>query len=164
MEIIPLSQVRVKNQEVCAYLPFPPQCFSALVYLKYHTNTGYKILSCISGVDYPCRQSRLEVVYEVLSIKYNQRLRLRTLFQPKTFRFLGLDSVTNIYMGANWWEREVWDMFGILFENHPSLRRILTDYGFQGHPLRKDFPLTGYEELRYDDSVKRVVGNFIQNL
>ena len=91
--------------------------------------------------------------YELLSIKFNSRLRVKTSINEVG----SVESATKIFNSANWWEREVWDMFGIFFSNHPDLRRILTDYGFEGYPLRKDFPLSGYVEVRYDDTVKRVV-------
>jgi len=116
-------------------------------------NTQYKILVDITAVDYPSRILRFEVVYNLLSLHYNARLRIKTRLDEITPAF----SSTPIYSAAGWAEREVWDMFGIFFSNHPDLRRILSDYGFQGHPLRKDFPLTGYVEVRYDDSEKRVI-------
>jgi NADH dehydrogenase (ubiquinone) Fe-S protein 3 len=92
-------------------------------------------------------------VYLLLSLRYNQRIRIKTYTDELT----PVDSVTPLFQGANWYEREVWDMYGVFFADHPDLRRILTDYGFVGHPFRKDFPLTGYVEVRYDDEVKRVV-------
>jgi len=107
----------------------------------------------ICGVDYPERQERFDVVYHLLSPRLNARIRVKVTTNETT----PVESVTGIYAGANWFEREAWDMYGILFTGHPDLRRLLTDYGFEGHPLRKDFPLTGYVEVRYDDEVKRVV-------
>ena len=104
-------------------------------------------------MDYPSRALRFEVVYHLLSIHHNSRIRIKTPLDEMT----PLDSIVEIYNSANWWERETWDMFGIFFSNHPDLRRILTDYGFEGHPLRKDFPLSGFVEVRYDDSEKRVI-------
>jgi len=111
------------------------------------------VLTAITGTDYPERIDRFEVSYELLSLKFNNRLRVKTSINEVG----SLESITKVYNSANWWEREVWDMFGIFFSNHPDLRRILTDYGFEGYPLRKDFPLSGYVEVRYDDTVKRVV-------
>ena len=99
------------------------------------------------------RAERFEVVYHLLSPRLNARLRVKVSTDEET----PVPSITEIYPGANWYEREAWDMYGILFTGHPDLRRLLTDYGFEGHPLRKDFPLTGYVEVRYDDEVKRVV-------
>jgi NADH dehydrogenase (ubiquinone) Fe-S protein 3 len=122
-------------------------------FLRDHCNTQYKALMDVTAVDYPSRNLRFEVVYNLLSVHYNARIRIKTCVDEIT----PIHSITGVYSSAGWWEREVWDMFGIFFLGHPDLRRILTDYGFQGHPLRKDFPLTGYVEVRYDDSEKRVV-------
>ncbi len=105
------------------------------------------------GVDYPARAKRFDVVYHLMSPKQNQRIRVKL----ETAEDEPVPSVTSVYPGADWAEREAWDMYGILFTGHPDLRRILTDYGFEGHPLRKDFPTTGFVEVRYDDSLKRVV-------
>ena len=107
----------------------------------------------ICGADYPMRPKRFDVVYHLLSPYQNQRVRLRVQTDEDT----PVPSVTSVYPGADWFEREAYDLYGILFTGHPELRRILTDYGFEGHPLRKDFPLTGFVEVRYDDEVKRVV-------
>lgn len=104
-------------------------------------------------VDYPERENRFEINYLLLSVKHEIRYIVKTLVSEYKY----IHSVTNLFPSANWLEREVWDMYGVLFIEHIDLRRILTDYGFSGHPLRKDFPLTGYTELRYDDSEKRVV-------
>jgi NADH-quinone oxidoreductase subunit C len=107
----------------------------------------------ICGADYPEREERFDVVYHLLSPWLNQRIRVRT----KTDAANPVPSIVPLFPGADWFEREAYDLYGILFAGHPDLRRILTDYGFQGHPLRKDFPLTGFVELRYDDELKRVV-------
>ncbi len=107
----------------------------------------------IAGVDFPEREQRFEVVYLLLSLKKNERLRVRVVTDEKT----PIPSAISVFSSAGWYEREAWDMYGILFADHPDLRRILTDYGFEGHPQRKDFPLTGYVELRYDVEQKRVV-------
>ena len=107
----------------------------------------------LCGADYPAREKRFEVVYHLLSPRQNQRIRVKLATDEDT----PVPSATGIYPGANWFEREAYDLYGILFTGHPDLRRILTDYGFEGHPLRKDFPLTGYFEVRYDDELKRVV-------
>ena len=129
-----------------------------LTYLRDHGDYLFKQLIDICAVDYPERRQRFEVVYHLLSLRYNQRLRLKIFTDEAT----SVPSVTSVYSAANWWEREAWDLFGISFENHPDLRRLLTDYGFEGHPLRKDFPLTGYVEVRYDDAQKRVVYDKVQ--
>lgn len=122
-------------------------------FLKNHMGTRCSQLIDITAVDYPDRENRFTVVYNLLSIDLNARIRLKTEVDGLT----SIESVTPLYPCAAWWEREVWDMFGIFFTNHPDLRRILTDYGFQGHPLRKDFPVTGYTEVRYDETEKRVI-------
>ncbi len=107
----------------------------------------------ISGADYPSRQKRFEVVYHLLSPRQNQRVRVKLSTDEDT----PVPSAIEVFPAANWFEREIYDMYGVLFTGHPDLRRILTDYGFEGHPLRKDFPLTGFVEVRYDDNLKRVV-------
>jgi NADH-quinone oxidoreductase subunit C len=107
----------------------------------------------VCGVDYPTRAKRFDVVYHLLSPKKNARVRVKVQTDEQT----PVPSVTGIFPGANWFEREAYDMYGILFTGHPELRRLLTDYGFEGYPLRKDFPLTGFVEVRWDDEVKRVV-------
>lgn len=107
----------------------------------------------ITAVDYPTRNNRFEVVYNLLSVRHNSRIRVKTYADEAT----PVPSITSLYDGANWYEREVYDLFGVFFVGHPDLRRIMTDYGFDGHPLRKDFPLTGYTEIRYDEEKKRIV-------
>ncbi|MCA0275199.1 MAG: NADH-quinone oxidoreductase subunit C [Proteobacteria bacterium] len=106
-----------------------------------------------AGVDYPQRRKRFDVVYHLLSPRQNLRIRVKVSTDEDT----PVPSITSVYPGADWFEREAYDMYGILFSGHPDLRRLLTDYGFEGHPLRKDFPLTGFVEVRYDDEQKRVV-------
>ena len=122
-------------------------------FLRDDANCQFKMLVDLCGVDYPEREERFEVVYNLLSLKHNQRIRLKVATDEDT----PVPSVTSVYSTAGWFEREAWDLYGILFSDHPDLRRILTDYGFQGHPMRKDFPLTGYVEVRYDEEQKRVV-------
>jgi len=114
---------------------------------------GYQQLMEIAGVDYPSRPERFDIVYHLLSVTKNHRLRVRVATDEET----PVPTVTGVYPVANWLEREVFDLYGVLFDGHPDLRRILTDYGFRGHPFRKDFPLTGYVELRYSEEQKRVV-------
>lgn len=113
----------------------------------------FSVLIDICGVDYPSRAKRFDVVYHLLSMHQNQRIRVKV----ETDEEGAVPSVCELFPAANWFEREAFDMYGILFANHPDLRRILTDYGFSGYPFRKDFPLTGYVEVRYDDEQKRVV-------
>ena len=111
------------------------------------------MISDITAVDYPTRDARFEIVYNMLSIRHNARIRVKTYADEAT----PVPSLCDLYDGANWYEREVYDLFGVFFSGHPDLRRIMTDYGFDGHPLRKDFPLTGYTEIRYDEEKKRIV-------
>ncbi|PAA68855.1 hypothetical protein BOX15_Mlig012101g3 [Macrostomum lignano] len=131
----------------------PEGVLPVLSFLKDHHAGQFVNLSDICCVDVPSRQFRFEVVYNLLSLRYNCRARVKTYTDELT----PLESCCSVFQAANWYEREVWDMFGVYFTNHPDLRRILTDYGFQGHPFRKDFPLVGYNEYRYDDEQKRVV-------
>ena len=121
--------------------------------LKSDRTCQYKMMMDITAVDYPARAKRFEVVYNLLSLSLNQRIRVKVNVEEGEL----VPTSVDLFPAANWFERETWDMYGIYFENHPDLRRILTDYGFEGHPLRKDFPLTGYEEVRYDEEQKRVV-------
>ncbi len=125
----------------------------ALTFLRDDTNCQFKCLMDICGVDYPEREERFEIVYNLLSLTNNNRIRVKVQTGDET----PVPSVTGVFSAANWWEREALDLYGIYFSGHPDLRRILSDYGFEGHPLRKDFPLTGYVEMRYDDDKKRVV-------
>jgi NADH-quinone oxidoreductase subunit C len=124
-----------------------------LGFLRDDPKCRFTMLCDICGVDRPDRAPRFDVVYNLLSISLNQRIRLKV----ETDEENPVLSVTGLFSSAGWWEREAWDLFGIYFDGNPDLRRILTDYGFDGHPLRKDFPLTGYVELRYDEDQKRVV-------
>jgi len=126
---------------------------SVLRFMHDDARTQFISIIDICGVDYPDRAERFEVVYHLLSPKLNQRIRIKLRTDADT----PVQSITSVYPGADWFEREAYDMYGILFTGHPDLRRILTDYGFDGHPMRKDFPLTGYVEVRYDDEQKRVV-------
>jgi NADH dehydrogenase (ubiquinone) Fe-S protein 3 len=123
------------------------------LYLKTHSNLRYESLIDITCVDYLNRSFRFDIVYNFLSYKLNHRLRIKTFSSELSF----VESLTKVYKSANWLEREVWDLFGVFFSNHPDLRRILTDYGFEGFPLRKDFPLVGFVEVRYDDEKKSIV-------
>lgn len=124
-----------------------------LTFLRDDVQCGFVNLIDICGVDYPKREDRFDVVYHLLSPRQNLRIRIKVA----TGEFKPVPSACSVFAGADWFEREAWDMYGILFTDHPDLRRILTDYGFEGHPLRKDFPTTGFVEVRYDDSAKRVV-------
>ncbi|MBW7056608.1 NADH-quinone oxidoreductase subunit C [Paracoccus bogoriensis] len=122
-------------------------------FLRGDSACRFSTLVDITAVDYPARPQRFDVVYHLLSMYQNQRIRVKVAIREDEM----MPSLTGIFPAANWFEREVFDMFGILFTGHPDMRRILTDYGFTGHPLRKDFPTTGYVEVRYDETEKRVV-------
>ncbi|WP_438264082.1 NADH-quinone oxidoreductase subunit C [Aquibaculum sediminis] len=122
-------------------------------FLRDNPNALFKQLMDVTAVDHPERERRFEVVYNLLSLKHNLRVRIKLPTDEET----AVPSLCGVFSSANWFERETWDLYGVFFSDHPDLRRILTDYGFEGHPLRKDFPLTGYVELRYDEELKRVV-------
>jgi NADH-quinone oxidoreductase subunit C len=130
-----------------------PSIVKVLKFLRDDANCQFSQLVDLCGVDFPEREERFEVVYHLLSMNQNLRTRLKVCASEDT----SVPSVASVFSCANWFEREVWDMYGVFFSDHPDLRRILTDYGFDGHPQRKDFPLTGYVEVRYDESQKRVV-------
>ena len=123
------------------------------LFLKTNSDTKFRQLIDITVVDYPERNQRFDVVYLFLSHEFNQRLIVKYSISENEV----IPSLTNIFPAANWMEREVYDMYGVLFKDHPDLRRILTDYGFEGHPLRKDFPLTGHSEVRYSEDEKKVI-------
>ena len=125
----------------------------ALTFLRDHPACRFQQLVDLCGVDYPERAQRFDVVYHLLSMVKNHRIRVKVATDEDT----PVPSITPVYPVADWFEREAFDMYGIFFSDHPDLRRILTDYGFHGHPLRKDFPMTGYVEVRYDDELKRVI-------
>ncbi len=126
---------------------------SVVKFLRDDAKCQFTQLLDICGVDYPEREERFDVVYHFISMTRNERIRLKVTTGEET----PVPSITSIYACADWFEREVWDMYGVFFSDHPDLRRILTDYGFDGHPQRKDFPLTGYVEMRYDEEQKRVI-------
>jgi len=149
---VQLVQVTDQNElEVCIH---PAGIRPVIGFLKDHSLAKFESVSDFTAVDIPNRQNRFELVYNLLSTAFNARIRVKTY----TNELNPVDSVAaDIHPSCNWYEREVWDMYGVYFNGHPDLRRILTDYGFQGHPQRKDFPLTGYYEVRYDDDLMRVV-------
>ena len=143
---------QVANDELTMSVE-PQKIAPVLKLLRDDVQCQFACLIDIAGVDYPERENRFDVVYHLLSPRQNTRIRIKL----ETAESEPVPSVIEIYPAANWFEREAFDLYGILFSDHPDLRRILTDYGFQGHPLRKDFPLTGFVEVRYDDAQKRVV-------
>ncbi|RYP64196.1 hypothetical protein DL771_008887 [Monosporascus sp. 5C6A] len=147
-----IQQFSVWKDELCIYIP-PSGVIPVFSFLKYNTAAEFTTVSSITAVDYPTKDQRFEVVYNLLSVRHNARIRVKTYADEAS----PVPSITPLYDGANWYEREVYDLFGVFFVDHPDLRRIMTDYGFEGHPLRKDFPLTGYTEIRYDEEKKRIV-------
>jgi NADH dehydrogenase (ubiquinone) Fe-S protein 3 len=148
-----VQQVQVSHGNELEVLIAPEGVIPVLTFLRDHTNAQFKLLMDITAVDWPDRPYRFEVVYNMLSLQYNQRIRVKTYTDELT----PIDSAAGLFDSADWAEREVWDMYGVFFSNHPDLRRILTDYGFEGHPQRKDFPLAGFYEVRYCNEVKRVI-------
>ncbi|MDE1900283.1 MAG: NADH-quinone oxidoreductase subunit C [Alphaproteobacteria bacterium] len=144
--------ITAERGEVCVMIP-RPRIAEALQALRDDAGTAMIQLVDICGVDYPERPERFDVVYHLLSLRHNARLRIKIQTDEAT----PVPSVVGVHPCAGWFEREAWDMYGIAFSGNPDLRRLLTDYGFEGHPLRKDFPLTGYVEMRYDNAEKRVV-------
>ena len=150
--LIPLLTYQSINKETIL-LVSNDNLFFTMQFLKKHISLQYNLLSCISGVDLLNKEYRFSVVYDLLSLTYNSRVRVKVFINEITF----VRSLTDLFINANWWEREVWDLYGIYFNKHPDLRRILTDYGFEGYPMRKDFPLSGFVEVRYDETKKRVV-------
>jgi len=150
-----IQKIKLKRGEYCIYLRDIEDLYKVLYFLKYNLNCQYKQLIDICGIDYLGKRNnyRFEINYNLLSLKNWSRLHVKLLVNE----FVAVPSVINLYRSANWYEREVWDMYGIFFKNHNDLRRILTDYGFEGFPMRKDFPQTGYVELRYDNDYKHLV-------
>jgi NADH-quinone oxidoreductase subunit C len=147
-----LEEVEIEYDEL-AIVARPESIVRVLSFLRDDVNCQFKQLMDVCGVDYPGRPQRFDVVYNLLSLTHNRRIRVKI----RTDGQAAVPTVTGVFSSAGWWEREAYDLYGIWFRDHPDLRRILTDYGFDGYPLRKDFPLTGYFEVRYDDEQKRIV-------
>lgn len=152
LKILPIIRFELYRTE-SSFLVRTNLITEILTILKNHFNYQFKVLTCISGVDYPENLYRFKVVYELLSLKYNTRLRVKVLADELT----PVHSVEKVFSAASWYESEIWDMYGVFFLNQENLTRLLTDYGFQGHPLRKDFPLSGFTESRYNVVKNRVV-------
>ena len=131
----------------------PANLIPVIDFVKNDPSCEFKQITDIAGVDFPENEKRFEVIYHFLSFRFNLRLRVKTQISEEE----SLPSITSIFPAANWFEREAFDMYGITFTDHPDLRRILTDYGFEGHPLRKDFPITGHNEVRYSEEAKKVI-------
>jgi NADH-quinone oxidoreductase subunit C len=147
-----VREIRVAYDEL-AVITTPGLVIRVLTFLRDDSNCLFKQLVDICGVDFPDRPERFEVVYNLLSLRHNQRIRVKLTCDEDTL----VPSAVGVFSAAGWYERETWDLYGIAFSGHPDLRRLLTDYGFEGHPMRKDFPLTGFMEVRYDETQKRVV-------
>lgn len=156
-KVCPLEKIQVFNDNLIIVVK-PDVLFDVLLFFKNHILYQFELLTCISGVDYPMNKYRFQIVYELLSIRYNSRLRIKTF----THELFGIDSCESLFPAAAWYECEIWDMFGVFFKNHSNLKRILTDYGFEGYPLRKDFPLSGFIEMRYNEIEKRVVNESLE--
>jgi NADH dehydrogenase (ubiquinone) Fe-S protein 3 len=157
IRICPIEKIKLYDENLTIEIK-SDYLHDSLFFFRYHTLYQFEILTCISGVDYPKNKYRFKIVYDLLSIRYNSRLRVETYAHELS----SIESCTDIFSAADWYECEIWDMYGIFFNNHPNLKRILTDYGFEGHPLRKDFPLSGYVEMRYNEIEKRVVEESIE--
>jgi len=151
-KIIPVILFQKFNSEI-SLLVRTKNLLTSLVTLKKSILYQFTLLTAISGVDYYNNKYRFNVTYELLSLVYNTRVRLKVFLTEID----SVPSIVQIFKNANWWEREVWDLYGIFFSNHPDLRRILTDYGFEGYPMRKDFPVYGYVEVFYDSIQKRIL-------
>lgn len=147
-----LTLTEFSHDELCLHVA-PEHLVETLTFLRDDARCLFKQLMDVCGADYPGRAKRFEVVYNLLSLKNNQRIRVKVHTDEAT----PVPTVSGVFSSAGWFERETWDLYGVIFSDNADLRRILTDYGFDGHPLRKDFPLTGYVELRYDAEQKRVV-------
>ena len=149
---VPGTVGRIVNDELVLEVP-AASIVAVLSFLRDDASCLFKVLVDLCGVDYPAREQRFEVIYNLLSLHHNQRIRVKLSVGETT----PVPSVCGVYSSAGWYEREAWDLYGIYFAGNPDLRRLLTDYDFEGHPLRKDFPLTGHVEVRYDEEQKRVV-------
>lgn len=156
-KLLPILKIQIYQKEISLIID-KNYLLTVLFFLKTHINYQFKILSCISGVDYPSNKHRFKIVYDLLSVKYNSRIRVKILTDELT----PIESCGNIFAAAQWYESEIWDMFGVFFSNHSNLTRLLTDYGFEGYPLRKDFPLSGFIETSYDYTRKRVANERVE--
>lgn len=153
LKILPIIRFDLFNSKESCFLVKTSLLHDCLLLLKNHFSFQFKILTCIAGVDYPNNKYRFQIVYELLSVKYNSRLRIKIVVNE----IIPIQTVESIYLAATWWESEIWDMFGVFFYDQKNLTKLLTDYGFQGYPLRKDFPLMGFLEVRYNYYKNRVV-------
>lgn len=155
--MLPIKKIHKHQNEICLFVD-NKDIFFILFFLNKFCLSQYNILSYITAVDYVNKKDRFELIYSLLSVKYNNRLNIKVCLNE----LINIRSCEAIYSTANWFECEVFDMYGIFFFDHSNLKRILTDYGFEGYPLRKDFPLSGYVEVRYDEKNKKVVNEFLE--
>lgn len=156
-KICPIKKIQYYNTEITLMVQ-TIDILEILLFFKNHFSCQFKILTSISGVDFPKSLYRFVIVYDLLSVRYNTRIKIKIF----TYELGNVFSVTSVFSAAGWFESEVWDMFGIFFKNHSNLKRILTDYGFNGYPLRKDFPLSGFIEMRYSETQKRVISESVE--
>ena len=156
-KVLPIFKTQIHQKDISIVIR-KTHLLNTLFFLKNHVNYQFKILTCISGVDYPENRYRFKLAYELLSVRYNVRLRVKVF----THELMPVESVEKIFCAASWYESEIWDMFGVFFIKHPNLTRLLTDYGFEGYPLRKDFPLSGFVEASYDYTRKRVTNERVE--
>lgn len=153
----PVEKIQTyKNQHIIVLNPHILR--DMMVLLKYHINFQFNILTCISGSDYPSKKYRFKLVYELLSLRYNTRVQVKIHIHE----LMHVTSCESVFSTAEWYECEIWDLFGVFFSSHPNLKRIMTDYGFEGYPLRKDFPLSGFVETKYNEVQKRVINESVE--
>jgi NADH dehydrogenase (ubiquinone) Fe-S protein 3 len=149
-KICPMYKIQTHSDSI-SIITKSENILNVLLFFKNHFTNQFKVLTSIAGVDYPTNKHRFKIVYELLSVRFNNRIRIKVF----THELSPIDSSVSIFPAANWYECEVWDMFGVFFINHPNLVRLLTDYGFNGYPLRKDFPLSGFSESKYNEKKKK---------
>jgi len=157
LEMLPIFSLKIIDGKIFCVVA-KNNILNIITFLKNYFGFQFKVLTMISGADFPHQINRFEIAYELLSIKYNTRLKVKCFVHEAS----EISSIFSIFLSATWWEREIWDMYGVYFVNNPDLRRILTDYGFLGNPLKKDFPLTGFTETYYDSTSKTVTYNFVE--
>lgn len=156
-KVLPLKRLQIYNSEITAIVT-NNLIKDVLFFLKNSILCQFSVITCISGVDFPINKLRFHIVYDLLSLRYNSRIRIKIL----TNELSPVISCVQVFSAANWFESEIWDMYGVFFIDHPNLKRLLTDYGFEGHPLRKDFPLNGFIEMRFMEKLKRVSSESIE--
>lgn len=157
-QLCPIIKYQIFNNDDINIIVHERLIKKVTLFFKLHIQYQFKILTCITCVDYPKNKHRFKLIYEFLSLKYNTRLKIKIF----NYELLPVASITNLFFAAKWQESEIWDMFGVFFDKHPDLTRLLTDYGFDGFPARKDFPLTGYIEYRYSESKKAIVSEIVE--